>query len=203
MILIGQLDSPFVRRVAMTLAIYDIPFERRGLSIFRNQDEVRAITPLGKVPALQLDDGETLYDSHAIIDEIDARATPAACLTPAGGIERRHVLHTASIPLGLAEKSIAASSMYRQASGNMDEGWHARCLSQIETALTWLAARSDAAWFHGDAMTQADVAFTCAWGHVTARNPEVDAPGQFPGLAARAEAAEALAAFRAHPFQED
>ena len=58
MILVGQFDSPFVRRVAATMGHYDIPFERHVLSVFGDRDEVLRLNPLGKVPALIIDDGE-------------------------------------------------------------------------------------------------------------------------------------------------
>lgn len=34
--LIGMLDSPFVRRVAIALRLLDLPYEHRPLSVFRN-----------------------------------------------------------------------------------------------------------------------------------------------------------------------
>ncbi|HIC28961.1 MAG TPA: glutathione S-transferase family protein, partial [Rhodospirillales bacterium] len=57
MILVGQLDSPFVRRVAVSMNIYGLPFERQVISVYADADAVRAVNPLGKVPALILDDG--------------------------------------------------------------------------------------------------------------------------------------------------
>ena len=71
MLLIGVNRSPFTRRVAITLNIYGVPFEQRTLSGFDNRAEVRASNPLGRIPALVLDSGETLIDSNAIIDHLD------------------------------------------------------------------------------------------------------------------------------------
>ena len=71
MILVGQYDSPFVRRVAVTMNVYDMAFERRVLSVFTDFDAMLTINPLGKVPVLQIDDGERLYDSRAILDFLD------------------------------------------------------------------------------------------------------------------------------------
>ena len=85
MILIGQYDSPFVRRVAVTLHCYEVPFERRVLSVFTDFDAMLTINPLGKVPVLQLDDGERLFDSRAILDYLDSLVAPDRRLTPPGG----------------------------------------------------------------------------------------------------------------------
>ena len=60
MILVGQFDSPFVRRVAVTLNHYHMPFTRNPLSVFRNVAEMQKINPLVRVPALILETGEVL-----------------------------------------------------------------------------------------------------------------------------------------------
>src|SRR4029079_12876218 len=52
MILIGQYDSPFVRRVAIALTLYDLPFEHRPWSVFGDADKVRTYNPLVRVPIL-------------------------------------------------------------------------------------------------------------------------------------------------------
>ena len=78
MLLIGVNRSPFTRRVAITLNIYGVPFEQRALSGFDNRAEVRASNPLGRIPALVLDSGETLIDSNAIIDHLDEGSRSAA-----------------------------------------------------------------------------------------------------------------------------
>ena len=83
MILIGQYDSSFVRRVGIALRLYDLPFEHRPWSVFGDADKVRALNPLGRVPILVLDGGEVLADSAAILDHLDEQA---------GTLEHREVL---------------------------------------------------------------------------------------------------------------
>ena len=61
--LIGYMDSPFVRRVAITMQFLGIAYNHRELSIFRDYDEFRAINPMVKVPTLVLEDGQVLIDS--------------------------------------------------------------------------------------------------------------------------------------------
>ena len=55
MILIGGYFSPFVRRSAVTLREYGIPYEYRPLKVWDEADEVKLANPLGRVPALILD----------------------------------------------------------------------------------------------------------------------------------------------------
>lgn len=83
-ILIGRYDPPVVRRVAVTLNFYGIPCERQVLSVFGDFDAMPDVNPLGKVPALKLDNVETLFDSQIVLDFLDELV-----LTPARRPERR------------------------------------------------------------------------------------------------------------------
>src|SRR5438309_971659 len=66
MILIGQFDSPFVRRVALALRFYGLPFEHRPWSTFGDADKIAPFNPLRRVPTLLLDSGEALVESGAM-----------------------------------------------------------------------------------------------------------------------------------------
>ena len=90
MILIGQYDSPFVRRVAVTLHHYHMPFTRNPLSVFGDKSQVQAINPLLRVPILIIENGEQIVDSFAIIDHLDHVVGNARSLIPAHGPERHN-----------------------------------------------------------------------------------------------------------------
>src|SRR5215831_3302837 len=107
MILIGQLDSPYVRRVAVSLVVLGLPFERRLLSVFRHPEEMRRLNPLGRVPALVLDDGTTLIDSAAILDYLDELVGPDRALLPRSGDARRDALRIMALGTGCSDKAIA------------------------------------------------------------------------------------------------
>ena len=72
MILIGQYDSPFVRRVGIALTLYELPFRHRPWSVFDDAEKIRPYNPLIRVPTLVLADGEVLIDSHSILDYLDS-----------------------------------------------------------------------------------------------------------------------------------
>lgn len=82
MILIGMFDSPFVRRVAISLHLLEVPFVHRNWSVGKDFELVRQFNPLGRVPALVLPDGEVLIDSVAILDFIDDTVGPGRALLP-------------------------------------------------------------------------------------------------------------------------
>src|SRR5262245_64777269 len=106
--LIGVNRSPYTRRVAITLKLYGVPFEQRDISGFGNRTEVRLANPLGRIPALVLDDDETLIDSGAIIDHLDQTYGGDEPLTPASGPQRRVVLKVAGLLLGACDKGMQA-----------------------------------------------------------------------------------------------
>lgn len=196
--LIGMFDSPFVRRVAISMRLLDLPFEHRNWSVGRDFDAIRAYNPLGRVPTLVLDDGESLIESAAILDYLDDCVGPTRALLPATGVERRRVLKLMAIAIGGAEKGVL--QLYEQAfrpAEKRHDGWVARCRSQSDAALDLLereAAASKNDWFVGHRMTQADVTIACVTTFLT------DAlgldPSQRPALMRRVAACEALPAFR-------
>jgi glutathione S-transferase len=53
--LLGMLDSPYVRRVAVSLYLLDIPFVHRPISVFSGFDEFRQLNPVVKAPTLLCD----------------------------------------------------------------------------------------------------------------------------------------------------
>src|SRR5260221_12223030 len=106
MLLIGVNRSPYTRRVAITLTAYGLSYEQRDLSGFGTRSDVSAANPLGRIPALVLDNGETLIDSAAIIDHLDELVGRDRALTPASGAERRAVLRVAALMMGACDKGL-------------------------------------------------------------------------------------------------
>src|SRR3954469_25864593 len=82
MILIGQYDSPFVRRVGIALTLYDLPFDHRPWSVFADADKIRPYNPLIRVPTLVLDDDTVLVESHSMLDYLDSRVPADRALFP-------------------------------------------------------------------------------------------------------------------------
>src|SRR4051812_49580846 len=70
MILIGQYDSPFVRRVGIALRLYGLPFEHRPWSTFGDADKIAPYNPLRRVPALGADDGGGVIERTAVPDPL-------------------------------------------------------------------------------------------------------------------------------------
>jgi glutathione S-transferase len=73
MILRFSPSSPFVRkvRIAAGLLGLDDKITLRPVDLNDAADSIRTQNPLGKIPALVLDDGDVLYDSRVILEYLD------------------------------------------------------------------------------------------------------------------------------------
>ena len=106
MLLIGMFDSPFVRRVAVTMKLLDMPFEHANWSVGRDFERIREYNPLGRVPTLVTNEGDRLMESAAILDYLDERAGPQRALLPPSGPERRQALNLIAMATGAGEKGV-------------------------------------------------------------------------------------------------
>ena len=117
--LLGGYGSPFTRRVAITLHLYELPYEH--VPDVRGNGVIEEFNPLGRIPALILDDGKTLIDSAAILDYLDHRVGPRRCLTPLDGEERAHMVSLLALAVGSTEKGVA---MLYEIERRPIEKWH-------------------------------------------------------------------------------
>lgn len=200
MILIGMFDSPFVRRVAVSMNLLQIPFEHRNWSVGKDFELIRQFNPLGRVPALVQPDGDTLIESSAILDYLDEQVGPERALLPRAGELRREALHIIAIAIGGAEKGV--TQIYETAFRPPEKRyrpWVARCHIQTHAALGELdrlcQVRCDD-WLIGGRITQVDITTTCVYTFLSdALGINRDAV-VYPALSAVAARCEALPEFR-------
>ena len=138
MILIGQYDSPFVRRVAIAMRLYGIAFEHRPWSTFGDADKIAPYNPLRRVPTLVLDDGEALIESAMILDYLDDRVGPEKAMIARSGEVRRRHLRICALAMGLGDKAV--SLLYERVlrKDKQLDLWVERCKSQISGVLEML-----------------------------------------------------------------
>jgi glutathione S-transferase len=194
-------DSPFVRRVAVSMKLLWVPFEHRNWSIGKDFELIRQFNPLGRVPTLVQPDGETLFESAAILDYLDECAGPERALLPRSGEARREALRIIAAASGAAEKGV--SQVYESAFRPPEKRyrpWVERCNTQMHAALAHLdriCQSRTGEWLVGNSLSQADITATCVYTFLS------DALGlnrdgvPYPGLGALAERCEAMAEFRA------
>jgi glutathione S-transferase len=204
MILIGQFDSPFVRRVAIALELYGFAYEHRPWSTFGDADRIAPYNPLRRVPTLVLNGGESLVDSAAILDYLDELAGPAKALIAEAGPERRHALKVCGLATGLSDKAVSLvyeRVLHRETSSV----WIQRCEAQIGAVLDALESdrsrRVTPYWF-GQTIGHADITVACALRFLREAHPALFSADARPALGAHAARCEALATFQsiAQPF---
>jgi glutathione S-transferase len=178
MILVGQYDSPFVRRVAISLHVLGKDFERDTRSIFGDFAAMREINPVGRIPSLVLDDGMVLIDSAAILDWLDHDVGPDRALIPPGGVARVEALKRIALATGAIEKIGAAcyERAMRPERYRWPE-WIARCRTQGAGAIEALAREN---W--PDKLGQAQITTACMVRHVRLVDAEMMPQGRYPAL---------------------
>lgn len=195
MILIGQYDSPYVRRVAVSLRLLGFAYEHDTRSIFGDFDAMRRINPIGLIPSLVLDDGEVLIDSAAILDWLDETVGPERALMPPAGTARRRALRRIALATGAINKTGATvyETVMRPA-GLRWPAWIERCRTQAIGAIEALAAEP---WSDGGPLDQADVTTACMMCYLRLAAPDLVPPGRYPALDALSAYCEAMPEFEA------
>lgn len=204
MILIGQYDSPFVRRVGIALTIYGLPFEHRTWSAFSDADKLRPYNPLTRVPTLVLDNGETLIESHSMLDYLDSLVPADRAMFPREEPARRQALRVAALATGLGDKAVSLfyeKRLHKEAS----EAWVERCRTQMSAAFAALeadrAGQSSAYWF-GANIGHVDIAVACTLRFIADVHGGLMSMADFPALSEHAQRMEALPVFQliSQPF---
>lgn len=198
MILIGQYDSPFVRRVGVALRLYGIPFTHEPWSAFGDADKIRRFNPLTRVPTLVLDNGEVLIESHIILDYLDSLAPEGKAMFPGTEPARHQALKVSALAMGLGDKAV--SLFYeRRLHERVSEVWVERCRKQITDVLGVLeverAGRDSDYWF-GDRIGHADIGVACVLRFINDAHPGLVAMGEFPALNTLSSRLEAMPLFQ-------
>lgn len=199
MLLVGMLDSPYVRRTAITGTLLGLSFEHRSVSVFRHMDAFRAINPLIKAPSLVADDGSVLTDSTLIIQHLEDVA--GRSLQPVEPGARVRDLSLTGIGLVTADKAVGVEYERKRPEAQRLQPWLERVVAQLETGLGLLdAAAKDGRLGSGPDLHPADIVAAVAWGFCRFVIPEYVEEDRWPALAAQAAACERLEVFRRWPI---
>jgi glutathione S-transferase len=200
MILIGQYDSPFVRRVGIAMTLYGMPFDHRPWSTFGDAEKIRPYNPFTRVPTLVLDDGDVLIDSTPILDYLDGLVPAGKRMLPVAEPARHRALKVTTMGVHTAEKAVSLFYEKVLHKGTASDVWTTRCRTQISGALAALeldsASHQSIYWF-GDAIGHADVAVVAALRFIADAHPGIIDMTRFPALAAHGQRCEALPVFQA------
>ncbi len=201
--LIGMLDSPYVRRVAISLQLLGLRFEHRSISVFSTYAQFQQINPIVKAPTLVCDDGEVLMDSTLILEYAEALAGARKSLMPSDLAERQHALRVIGLALAACEKcvQIVYERDLRPAE-KRHEPWVARVTAQLLAAYEALESelRQRPLAVTSGTINQAGITTAVAWHCTQQKLPDVVPAEDYPNLRELSWRAEALPEFMAAPY---
>jgi glutathione S-transferase len=203
LILIGQYDSPFVRRVGISLKLYGLSFTHQPWSVFGDAERIKPYNPLLRVPVLVLENGDVLIESHAILDYLDGLVSPDVALFPVDQPQRHQALKIASLATGVADKAV--SLFYeKRLHETVSQVWVNRCQAQIQAAILMLETHYcevGRTWF-GERIGHADIAVATSLRFIKEAHPGFINMADFPILNSHCERMEAMPVFVeiAQPF---
>ncbi len=181
--LVSSLTSPYGRKVRVVLAEKKIPFQLQVENPWLPDSPVPDFNPLGKVPVLVLEDGESVFDSRVIVEYLD-HVSPVAHLIPGEPKSRMMVRGVEALADGVTDAAVAIFYEKKRPTDKQSTDW---LTLQEKTLFRGLEALSEALgekpWYLGNSMTLADVACGCMLGYLNLRFPEIDWRGAHPNLA--------------------
>lgn len=200
--LIGMLDSPYVRRVAISLRRMGLDFTHESISVFSTYDAFAAINPVVKAPTLVTDSGTVLMESTLIIDYLERLVPANKSLTPVDAEEFLRSQRIIGLALAACEKTVQHVYEHNlRPSEKLHKPWIDRVVGQMRTAYRLLDSelpRGDR-WLFGPQPLQADITAAVAWHFSQMMIGDLLPPGDYPALAALSARAEALDDFKAFP----
>ncbi len=204
MILIGQYDSSFVRRVGIALTLYDIPFEHRPWSTFGDADKIHPFNPLLRVPILVLDNGLSLVENHLILQHLDTLVGPERALWPSGPEEHVQALRVIGLATGLADKAVSLFYelyFHPEPSAALTDRNRRQIVEAVDLLESERGERSGEHWF-GDRLSHADIAVAVCLRHATESHPDLVDLSTRPALKAHCARLEARPEFQtiSQPF---
>lgn len=197
MLLIGQYDSPYVRRVAVALKTYRLPYEHRLWSGFGDVDKIAEFNPMRRVPTLVLESGVVLTESWAIVEILDEMVGPARASLGRVGPGRADMLRLSAFAVGVADKGV--SLVYeRQLRESAFPLWVDRCRAQVIDTLDMLEAERasrSTTWLIDNHLSHADVVLGTMARFLMESLPDEFDWSRWPALEAHSDACEGLPAF--------
>lgn len=197
-----MLDSPYVRRVAVSLKFMGLPFTHEGVSVFRDFDTFAGINPVVKAPTLVLDDGTILMDSSLILDHLERIAAPERRLMPADLAGHARVQRLTGLALAACEKTVQIVYEHElRPAEKRHQPWIDRVRGQLLAAYRLLNAEigSGHGWLVGPRATQADISAAVAWQFTRSMLGDTVQDSEYPALAALSARMEALQEFVSTP----
>ena len=203
--LIGMLDSPYVRRVAICLKLLELDFEHRPVSVFSDFEEFRKLNPVVKAPTLILDDGQSLMDSTLILDYVTGVARSSIKPAPDRAEDRLRATRLTGLALAACEKTVQiVYERNLRPAEKQHEPWIDRISTQLLAAYAELEAdMADVSLstlpLDPERLGQAGLTVAVAWRFTQMMVPKIVVAADYPKLRSFSAFAEQTPAFESTP----
>ena len=198
--LIGMLDSPYVRRVAISLRRMGLAFDHEPISVFRQYEAFAAVNPVVKAPTLVTAAGVVLMDSGLILEHLERLAPAGRSLNPATLADHARAQRIIGLALTACEKTVQLVYEFNlRPEDKQHPPWIERVRGQLHEAYRLL--ETEVAAYPGELLDwQAGVTAAVAWSFTAFVLPDAVAASEHPALTALARRAEATPEFLATPI---
>ena len=182
--LLGSFASPYTRKVRVVLAEKRIECDLELVDVQPIDNPFNAHNPLGKIPALLLDDGTALYDSRVIVEFLDA-VSPISRLIPDDTRPRAAVRRWEALADGVLDAGLLVRYESLRDKRERSSAWTDKQLARVRRGLQQMSGElAERAFCHGERYSLADIAVGCCVGWLGFRKPgEVDWHAEYPALA--------------------
>lgn len=181
--LLYTVNSPYARKVRIVAMEKHIDMALQEVVLSEPDSPVKQYNPLGKVPVLILDDGESLYDSRVIVEYLDHR-TPVTKLVPNEHGARIAVIRWEALADGICDAAVAAMLEGRKSEAQQSKVFIDKQLGKVTAGLEVL--NKDIAkkkWCVNETFSLADIALGCMLGYVDLRFKQLNWQDKYLNLA--------------------
>jgi glutathione S-transferase len=194
--LLYSLTSPYARKVRIVAAEKRISIDLVQVVLSEPGCPVQQYNPLGKIPVLVLDDGDSLYDSSVIVDYLDQR-TPISHLIPQETKQKFQVKRWESLSDGICDSAVAVMLENRRQENLRDPAWIAKQMMKVGSGLEFLNVDlGENEFCVADKFSLADIALGCLIGYLNLRFVELDIAKNYANLDRHFQSMMARASFQ-------
>ena len=183
--LIGSVTSPYVRKVRIVLAEKKLDYQFVLDDVWGDDARITESNPLGKVPCLVMEGGESVFDSRVIVEYLDT-LSPVGKLIPAQGRERAEIKTWEALADGLLDAALLArmeATWVHRDESERSQAWINRQMGKITATLAAMdRGLGEKPYCSGIHLSLSDIAVGCALGYLDFRFSALDWRNAHPNL---------------------
>lgn len=182
--LLGTNTSPYVRKVRLVLLEKNIPHDYLIDPPREPGSRVARVNPLGRIPALILDDETCVFDSPVIAEYADTLNDTPILIPRTDALARMRVKRWEALADGIMDSAVLVRTERIRPADKQEADNITRHNDAVTRALSFAAGQlGQKEWCEGASITLADLALASALIYLDLRQPERDWRAVHPDLA--------------------